>query len=687
MRSDVSDDESRRADEMRVLLLPPTVRDAQALQKLLSDAAIPCVVCPSVPALCAEFDAGVGAVLISEEAITGDSAQLVHCLRDQPVWSDIGTIVLSRSGPEVPKLSAMVPLLGNVAVLERPLRTTTLLSVVRSSLRARKRQYQLRDHLDTLGRAQADLRNSEERLRLAVQTGKLGVWELNLETLDLQCSAACKANFGRAPDDPFTYADLHASLHPDDVERVRSAIRESLEGDTEYDTEYRCIWPDGSVHWILARGRRSWLKGEPVQRMIGVTLDVTERRAAEERLGALLHSESDARAQAELASRMKDEFLATLSHELRTPLNAILGWSQILAQDTRGDPDLAEGLLTIERNARAQTQIIEDLLDMSRIVSGKVRLDVQRVDLPAIVQAAVDTVKPTANAKGVRLQLVLDSMPHAEVMGDPSRLQQIFWNLLTNAIKFTPRGERVQVVLQRVDSHLEVGVIDSGEGIAPEFLPHVFDRFRQADASTTRRHGGLGLGLAIVRQLVELHGGTIRAESEGRGRGARFLVELPAAAVRAEARHAPRSRHPRAQNAVTSLADATDDLSGIRVLVLDDQVDSRLLVKRLLEDRQAIVLTAATPGEAIDVLQSEKPDVLVSDIGMPGEDGYSFIRKVRMLPRASGGETPAVALTAYARVEDRVNATRAGFQQHIAKPVEPVELITVIATLARRPAP
>ncbi|MGA2229447.1 MAG: PAS domain-containing protein [Tepidisphaeraceae bacterium] len=426
-----------------------------------------------------------------------------------------------------------------------------------------------------------------------------------------------------------------------------------------------------------------------VEVVVGSTRDVTERKRSEEQLRqvlaereGLLASERAARSEAERTSRIKDEFLATLSHELRTPLMAILGWSQILADQSRRDVNLAEGLATIDRNARAQTQIIEDLLDMSRIISGKVRLDLQRVDLAAVLRAGVETLKPAADGKGVQLQAVLD--PQAgPVNGDPNRLQQVFWNLLNNAVKFTPRGGRVQVRLERAESILEVTVTDTGEGIKPEFLPYVFDRFRQSDASTTRRHGGLGLGLAIVKQLVELHGGSVRASSSGVGSGATFIVSLPISAIPPEPEPAEGRQSSKASNAPIS-AGLSPDISGVRVLVLDDEPDVRALLKRLLEDCNAVVTVAASAQEALHLLQTQLPDVIISDIGMPGQDGYGFIRHVRACPPELGGLTPALALTAYARAEDRARAVMAGFQSHIAKPVEAVALIAMIAQLSGR---
>jgi CheY-like chemotaxis protein len=321
---------------------------------------------------------------------------------------------------------------------------------------------------------------------------------------------------------------------------------------------------------------------------------------------------------------------------------------------------------------------------MSGIISGKVRLDVQRVSAEAALRAAVETMTPAANAKGITIETAMDPLA-GPVMGDAARLQQVFWNLLSNAIKFTPAGGRASVSLNRVGGHIEISVADTGEGIPPAFLPHVFDRFRQSDASITRRHGGLGLGLAIVKQLVELHGGSIRARSDGEGHGATFIVSLPVASPDRPEPAAAGSHPPTAQGDESAAgADHCGQLSGVKVLVVDDEPDALALVTRLLEHCDARVTTATTAAEAMEKLQLEQPDVLVSDVGMPNEDGYAFIRRVRLLPRERGGAVPAIALTAYARAEDRMKAIRAGFQMHVPKPVEPAELITMVASLAGR---
>jgi PAS domain S-box-containing protein len=527
------------------------------------------------------------------------------------------------------------------------------------------------------------LRESESRFRQLADAMPQIVWTARSDgTLDYY-NRRWFEFIGLNQDSKAELVSWEGYVHPEDLARAVEVWMQSVQSGKPYRTEFRVRGATQEYLWFLVRADPATDASGNVVRWYGSCTDITDRKRAEEERQVLLETERAARGEAERASRMKDEFLATLSHELRTPLNAILGWSTILANGTPTPEDLRDGLDTIQRNARAQTQIIEDLLDMSRIISGKVRLEVQRTDLAPILQAAVDTVKPAAEAKGVRLRSVLD--PHAgPVSGDPNRLQQVFWNLLTNAVKFTPKGGQVQVLLERVNSHLEITVVDTGEGIRAEFLPHVFDRFRQADASTTRRHGGLGLGLAIVKQLVELHGGTVRVKSPGPGKGATFTVAMPLTVIHPELEADPRERrHPDAVGA----SNQTDDcvkLTGVKVLVVDDEPDARALVKRLLSDCEAEVRVAGSANEAIAAFKAQTPDVLISDIGMPGEDGYSLIRRVRALSSKAGGNVPAIALTAYARTDDRIRAIRSGFQTHVVKPVDPMELITVVASLAGR---
>jgi PAS domain S-box-containing protein len=384
---------------------------------------------------------------------------------------------------------------------------------------------------------------------------------------------------------------------------------------------------------------------------------------------------------AQSASRLKDEFLATLSHELRTPLNAILGYARLLQSGMMAPARQARALATLERNATALTQIVEDILDVSRIISGKMRLNIQPVDLPRVVTDAIETVQPAADAKQIRIQTILDPRA-APISGDPDRLQQIIWNLVSNAVKFTPKLGVVQVRLERVNSHVEIAVSDTGAGITPDFLPHIFERFRQADSSTTREHGGIGLGLAIVRHLVELHGGTIHAASGGPNQGSTFRVRLPLMVVHQET-PVERRFHP-ATDTVGGVAAPLPDLAGVQVLAVDDDADARGLVSETLQAAGARVTTVDSVEQALQAVESSPPDVLIADIGMAGLDGFELIARVRKSADPIVRDIPAAALTAYARAEDRMKSLQSGFQMHLAKPVDPSELIVAVASLAKR---
>jgi signal transduction histidine kinase len=404
---------------------------------------------------------------------------------------------------------------------------------------------------------------------------------------------------------------------------------------------------------------------------------IMELKRSEEERGKLLVLEQQARAEAEAANRIKDEFLATLSHELRTPLTSLLGWANLLRSSERDDALLDQGLEVIERNARSQAQLIEDLLDVSRIISGKLHLDVKTLDLSTTIEAAISVVRPAAEAKSIQLTYVHGPRVGA-ISGDTGRLQQVVWNLISNAVKFTPEGGRVDVRLEQVDSHARIRVSDNGKGIKAEFLPRVFDRFRQGDSSTTRAYGGLGLGLAIVRHLVELHGGTVQAVSDGEGKGSAFSVMFPLISARSVS----------GSFAITSLSEgepiniAPPSLDGLRVLVVDDERDAGQIISRVIAQSGADVRTCESAREALELLKDWKPDVLMSDIGMPGEDGYVLIDKVRSLSDESGGRIPAAALTAYARDEDRQRALAAGYQMHVSKPISSRQLVATVARLA-----
>jgi signal transduction histidine kinase/ActR/RegA family two-component response regulator len=554
----VTTTDSQHSRDQRILILAPTGRDGELAARFLDESGLHAKVCDRIEELCREMLDGAGLVFLTGEALTTEAMQcLVEALFEQPTWSDIPIVVLTIGGGEKPGNAEALSALGekgNVTLIERPVRVMTLISAVRSGLRARQHQYEVRDYLAAERRAKEELEESQQRLSLALTA-------------------------------------------------------------------------------------------------------------------------------AEDANRLKDEFLATVSHELRTPLTAVLGWSHLLRSRQLDEQAATHALEIIERNARSQQQLIEDLLDVSRIITGKLRLDARPVDPSFFIEAAIEAVRPAAEAKDIHLQKVI-ATGLSSVSGDPARLQQVVWNLLSNAIKFTPRGGSVAVRLEQVDSYVEISVSDTGDGIRAEFLPYVFDRFRQADGTTTRQHGGLGLGLAIVRQLVEMHGGTIEARSAGEEKGATFVVRLPLLAV--DQRQIVERRVPTRAADNHHPVEPPDKLDGLRVLVVDDEVDTLELIRVSLGQCGALVTTARSSMEALGLLERVPPDVIISDIGMPGEDGFEFIRKVRELPPERGGRTPAVALTAYARAEDRLRVLRSGFQMHVSKPVELAELLAIVSNVAGR---
>ncbi len=511
------------------------------MTRFLADASMRPHVCTTIDEVCQELNQGAGVVLLTEESLTTRSlAFLARSLMQQPRWSDIPIILLTSGGSESPANTeslASLGAIGNVNLIERPVRMMTLLSAIKAALRARNRQYDVREHLET------EVRNKQA------------------------------------------------------LEKAFNQVEE--------------------------------------------------------------------------ASRLKDEFLATVSHELRTPLNAVLGWTTLLRSNNLDEPGRKRALETIERNARSQQQLVEDLLDVSRAISGKLRLDARPVEARKFIEEAVEALRPTAQARQVRVTQTIESNLN-HVYGDPTRLRQIVWNLLSNAIKFSHRGGLVRISAQRIDSNLEITVKDNGQGIAPEFLPFVFERFRQADMTTTRAHGGLGLGLAIVRQLVELHSGTVRVASPGLGQGATFTATLPLMTGHKAA------KRPHESNQTTKM---TMDLKGVRVLVVDDEVDTRDLLKTVLSKHGARVTTAPSAAVALNLMSRVKPDVLISDVGMPDIDGYALMRQIRALPPERGGQVPAVALTAYAREQDRKRAIDAGYQLHLSKPIEINQLSASVAHL------
>ncbi len=786
--------------EKRVLFLPPTRKDGEVTCKLLAIAGISCLVCEDLSQLSEQLDVGCGAVLLTGDALTGEgTSEFLSHLERQPAWSEIPVVMMVPGGTHSATAINVIDSLRNVTLVDRPAPMRSLVSAVHAAVRGRERQYQIRDQIAAISRAEAKARELQEQLEIALDASELGTFHCEMPLGEIIWNPRCKSHFFLPPDAKIDFDLFYSRLHPQDRERTRQAVHDCVFQDQAYDIEYRVVSPEGQIRWIRATGctyydmdnepvcfdgttqditarklaeavlqetqarfqalanlipQLAWIatpdgkatwynqrwyeytgktleematldaesvhdpgelprikqklqeafrSGEPwedtfplrrhdgqfrwhlsrampfrdsqnsIILWFGTNTDITEERQRGEERQLLLDSERAARQEAERVSLMKDEFLATLSHELRTPLNVIFGWTQLLKMGKHDPETIAEGMNVIDRNVRLQTKLIEDLLDVSRIISGKIRLEIQTVELPEIISATAEGLRPAADAKGIRLEKRIESS-RGTVNGDPSRLQQVLWNLLNNAIKFTPQGGSIQVIAERIDGTWEVRVTDSGEGISPDFLPHLFERFSQADGSTTRKHGGLGLGLSIVKHLVELHGGTVRAESPGQGMGSTFAIRLPVNAERASDPYIAQIKLPLSTN-------TTDyqpmKLPGVKVLVVDDEADARELMRRCLSASDVESQLAASAEEAHEVLTRFNPDVILSDIGMPTQDGYEFMRTLRL----RGNKTPAVALTAFARPEDHIRSIQAGFQTHLPKPVEPAELLAVIAGL------
>ncbi len=524
--------------------------------------------------------------------------------------------------------------------------------------------------------ARLESRN-EQRFRRLTDSMPLAVWAAGPDGDVHFCNRAW-TQFSRLP---FTHRDHREDpsvVHPDDFAGVNEARATSLRNCASFEMEYRLRRHDGQYLWHLGRAvTELGERGEVIGWIVTATeIDVQKR--ADHLRATLLEQEIRARKEAESANRAKDDFLATVSHELRTPLNSILGWSRLLRGGKLEATRVQQALETIERNANAQAALVNDLLDVTSIIAGKVRLAAQRTNMAAIIRTAVETVRPVAEAKGVVLSCSLEET--VEIMGDAHRLQQVMWNLVTNAVKFTPAGGQVTVRTERNEScELIVRVSDDGQGISPDFLPFVFDRFRQADSGAARSHAGLGLGLSIARDLVALHGGSLHAASEGLGKGAEFTLTLPGRANQPEG--AAEVGTPRKAAAGDSIATRLD---GLTVLFVDDDDDGRELFTRVLASYGARVIPARSAVEALRALDSDKADVLVSDIGLPGYDGYALMRDIRARSAEAGGLIPAIAVTGFMGSDAASRARKAGFQEHLAKPVEPAELAALVGTLAGR---
>lgn len=539
-------------------------------------------------------------------------------------------------------------------------------------------------HLNSRDPTQTDLQEriaglAQARLAAIVESSDDAIVSKNLDGIIESWNPAAEKLFGYTPEEAVGQSIL-LIVPPELRDEERTILSNLREGRKIDHFETQRMAKDGRRIDIS-------LTVSPIRdatgRIVGaskIARDVTAWKQSQRDREALLEAERHARETAQRVNLLKDEFLATLSHELRTPLNAIMGWAQLMSAGVLKPQEFIEAGQVIERNARTQKQLIDDLLDMSRIISGKLRLDLQHIQPIQFIEAAVETVEPSAQAKGIRIETLLDPAA-GPISGDAGRLQQVMWNLLSNAVKFTPKNGRIQVLLERVNSHLEVTVADSGEGISPEFLPHVFERFRQADATKTRQHGGLGLGLAIVKQIIELHGGSVQARSAGLGAGTTFILRLPPLAIHTADRE-PAGVHPRASQ--TDHKYPAVDLANLKVLIVDDEPDARELVSRVIAASGADTSTVESAAAALTKIATERPDILICDIGMPAMDGYELLRQLRR--QDHGKDIPAIALTAFARSEDRTQAMLAGYIAHVAKPVEPAELLATIAVVTNRAA-
>lgn len=611
----------------RVLVLMPTSRDGRRSGQVLAEAGLECEICADIDHLCREIGRGAGVALLTEEALEGDrSGCLQQALRSQPPWSDFPLVILAR--PE--GLGHHIRESMNATLVERPLKIRSMLSVVRAALRTRRHQYAIRDHL-------ARRQKAEEALQFALKAGRLGSWEVDLATGRMTCSDICKANFGRHPSSSFTYEGLIESIHPEDRERVRSAVARAVAGDGDYDVEYRNVWPDGTVHWVLVRGRVAHDPGGA--RIAGVSMDVTERKHAEDQLRD--------------AAVRKDEFIALLAHELRNPLAPIRNGLNVMRLARADEDAVRETREIMERQITHMVRLIDDLLDVSRINRNKMDLRLARVTLAEAVNAALETARPSIDAEGHALTVSIPDRP-IYLEADLTRLAQVFSNLLTNSAKYTRHGGRIWLSAERRDGEVAVSVRDNGIGIPAEALGNIFDMFSQVDRSVERTTGGLGIGLALVKGLVEMHGGTVAASSGGEGKGSTFTVTLPSAAAPVVPTAAPKTNgRPEV---------------GRRILVVDDSRDGANTLARMLKLMGNDVRTANDGLAGVKAAKEFLPEVVLMDVGMPVLNGLDATQRIR--EQTWGRDMTIIALTGWGQEGDKERSRQAGCNGHLVKPVE-----------------
>jgi PAS domain S-box-containing protein len=632
----------RRDIEIRVLFLPPTKKDGVSGIKILEMAGYHCCACSSLSEVCQEIPLGAGVVILPEESILGENlSTFAGVLASQPQWSNLPVLVLIGSGRVSSRRLHSLLEIGDVTLLKRPLDIVEFTNAIGSALRDRLRQYQVQDYLVEHERHAVALRDKEERLQFALSAGRMGSWEVDLKTYQMQCSDICKSNFGRSPDDTFTYEQLFASIHPEDRPRVGQAVEKAIEERSAYDTEYRTQWPDGSLHWILARGSCAYgLDGTPL-RISGITLDVTERKRSEEALRE--------------ADRRKDEFLAMLAHELRNPLAPIRNGLQVLRM-TEGDRPVI-GKLTdmMQRQVEHLARLVDDLLDVSRITRGKVDLRKEVIDLNDVIVRGVETIRPLIEARRHEL-LVSQPGKSLYIQADITRMIQVVGNLLNNAAKYSEENSRIELLLEEDGEKVAIRVRDNGVGIAADMLPGIFEIFSQVDRTLDRSQGGLGIGLTLVRSLVEMHEGSVEARSEGLGKGSEFVVRLP---LLKQIPSAPSFSNPLLGEVPLPQ----------RILVVDDNIDAADSLALLLQLRGHEIRTANHGLRVVDAVNDFQPGVVLLDIGLPGIDGFEVARRLRAIPH--GEALLLIALTGYGQEDDRRRTREAGFNYHLTKPADP----------------
>ncbi|NDJ24883.1 response regulator [Nostoc sp. B(2019)] len=648
---------------LRFLLLEDSLLDAELIQAMLTEGGIDCelVRVETSADFLAALETKVFDLILADYAL--------------PSFDGISALEIARNRcPDVPFIFVSAALGEELAIEALKNGATDYVLKQRLGRLVPSVQRALREAQERCERQRAEdsLQKSEARYRRIVDTSYEGIWMIDSQARTEFVNQRIFEMLGYTPEEMFGRAIFDFMDQADSIATQQKLEWLKQEANDLKESRLRC--KDGSYIWTLISARAIWSEQGEFLGAIAMLTDITDRKRTESERDRLLERERAARAEAEAANRIKDEFLAVLSHELRSPLNPILGWSRLLQSRKFDETALKRALETIERNAKLQAQLIEDLLDVSRILQGKINLNMTAVDLASTIEAAMETVRLAAEAKTIQIQTMLDPAV-GQVLGDSARLQQVLWNLLSNAVKFTPSGGQVNVLLECVDAQAQITVSDNGKGISPDFLPHVFEYFYQGDSTTTRKFGGLGLGLALVRHLVEMHGGTVWAQSPGEEQGSIFTVQLPllkdSAIIKDET------------NTVLTNATASP-LTGIQILLVDDNADTRDFFSFVLEEFGALVTAVASANEALQALAQSKPDILLSDIGMPEMNGYMLIEQVRALETKEGRQQiPAIALTAYAGEMNQQQTLTAGFQQHIAKPVAPEELLTAIFNLVK----